>query len=58
MKKVHGDILFRDVLFVTMAIFTSVIDVFLGIEMADAIKIANLCPFCGKNASSKHVCKT
>ena len=38
------------------------IDVFLGIEMADAgthrIKIANLCRFCGKNASSKHVRKT
>ena len=35
------------VLFVTAAIFTSVIDVFLGIEMADAgthrIKITNLC---------------
>ena len=46
----------------TVAIFTSVIDVFLGIEMADAgthrIKIANLCRFCDKNASSKHVCKT
>ena len=38
--------------FVTAAIFTAVIDVFLGIEMADAgthrIKITNLCPFCGK----------
>ena len=48
-------------MFVTVAIFTSVLDVFLGIEMADAgthrIKIANLCPFGGKNASSKHVCK-
>ena len=35
-----------DVLFVTAAIFTAAIDVFLGIEMADAgthrIKIANL----------------
>ena len=35
----------------------SVIDVLLGIEMADAgthrIKIANLCRFCGKTASSK-----
>ena len=45
-KKVHGGILIWDVLFVTAAIFTSVIDVFLGIEMADAgthrIKIANL----------------
>ena len=43
-------------------IFTSIIDVFLGIEMADAgthrIKIANLCRFCGKTASSKHVCKS
>ena len=62
MKKVHGGILIRDVLFVTVAIFTTVIDVFLGIEMADAgthrIKIVNLCRFCGKNASSKHVCKT
>ena len=62
MKKVHGGILIRDVLFVTVAIFTSVIDVFLGTEMADAgthrIKIANLCRFCGNNASSKHVCKT
>ena len=63
MKKVHGGILIRDVSFVTVAIFTTVIDVFLlGIEMADAgthkIKIANLCRFCGKNASSKHVCKT
>ena len=62
MKKVHGGILIRDVLFVTVAIFTTVIDVFLGIEMADAgthrIKIANLCPFCGKNVSSKHVCNT
>jgi len=40
-----------DVLFVTAAIFTAVIDMFLGIEMADAgthrIKIANLCRFCG-----------
>ena len=36
MKKVHGAILICDVLFVTAAIFTSVIDVFLGIEMADA----------------------
>ena len=46
----------------TVTIFTTVIDVFLGIEMADAgtyrIKIANLCRFCGKTASSKHVCKT
>ena len=49
-------------LFVTATIFTSVIDVFLGIEMADAgtyrIKIANICRFCGKSASSKHVFKT
>ena len=62
MKKVLGGILIWDVLFVTAAIFTSVIDVFLGIEMADAgthrIKIAHLCRFCGKTASSKHVCKT
>ena len=47
MKKVHGGILICDVLFVTAAISTSVIDVFLGIEMADAgtheIKTANLC---------------
>ena len=47
MKKVHGGILMRDVLFVTVAIFTTVIDVFLGIEMVDTgthrIKIANLC---------------
>ena len=46
-----------DVLFVTAAIFTAVVDVFLGIEMADAgthrIKIANFCRFCGKTASSK-----
>ena len=51
MKKVHRVILICDVLFVTAAIFSSVIDVFLGIEMADAgthiIKIANLCRFCG-----------
>lgn len=51
MKKVHGGILICDVLFVTAAIFTAVIDMFLGIEMADAgthrIKIANLCRFCG-----------
>ena len=43
-------------LFVTAAIFTSVIDVFLGIEMADAgthrIKIVNLCRFCGTTVSS------
>ena len=62
MKKVQRRILIRDVLFVTAAIFTSVIDVFLGMEMADAgthrIKKANLCQFCGKIASSKHVCKT
>ena len=55
MKKVHGGILICDVVFVTVAIFTSVIDVFLGIEMADAgthrIKIGNLCRFCGKTAS-------
>ena len=61
-KKVHGGILISDMLFLTAAIFTSVIDVFLGIEMADAgthrIKIANLRRFCGKTASSKHVCKT
>ena len=46
----------------TAAIFTSVIDVFQGIEIANAgthrIKIALLCRFCGKTASSKHVCKT
>ena len=36
MKKVHGGILICDVLFVTAAISTSVIFVFLGIEMADA----------------------
>ena len=58
----HGGILIGDVLFVTAVIFTSVIDVFLGIEMADAgthrIKIANLCRFCGKTVSSKQVCKT
>ena len=51
MKKVHGSILIYDELFVTAAIFTAVIDVFLGIEMADTgthrIKIANLCRFCG-----------
>lgn len=56
MKKVHGGILICDVLFLTAAIFTSVIDVVLGIEMADAgthkIKIANICRFCGKTASS------
>ena len=50
-KKVHGGILICDVLFVTAAIFTAVVDVFLGIEMADAgthrIKIANFCRFCG-----------
>ena len=58
MKKVHGVmILICDVLFLAAAILTSVIDVFLGIEMADAgthrINIANLCRFCGKTASSK-----
>ena len=51
MKKVHGGILICDVLFVTAAIFTAVIDTFLGIELADAgthrIKMANLCRFCG-----------
>ena len=50
----HGGILICDVLFVTAAIFTAVIDVFLGIETAVAgthrIKIANR--FCGKTASS------
>ena len=39
-------------MFVTVAIFTSVIDVFLGIEMADAgthrIKIGNLCDFAAR----------
>ena len=44
-------------LFVTAAIFTSVIDVFLGIEMVDAgthrIKIANLRRFCGKTESAR-----
>ena len=53
----HRGILICDVLFVTAAIFTAVVDVFLGIEMADAgthrIKIANFCRFCGKTASSK-----
>ena len=43
----HGGILIGHVLFVAAAIFTSVIDVFLGIEMVDTgthrIKIANLC---------------
>ena len=57
MKNVHEGILICDVLFVTAAIFTAVVDVFLGIEMADAgthrIKIANFCRFCGKTASSK-----
>ena len=56
-KKVHGGILICDVLFATAAIFSAVIDVFLSIEMTDAdthrIKIANLCRFCSKNASSK-----
>jgi len=50
-------ILICDVLFVTTAIFTAVIDVFLGIEIADAgtrrIKIANFCRFYCKTASSK-----
>ena len=54
-KKVHGGILFWVMLFITAAIFTSVVDVFLGIEMADAgihrIEIANLCRFCGRTAS-------
>ena len=59
MKKVHGGILICDVQFVTAAISTSGIDVFPGIEMADAgtcthrIKTENLCRFCGKTASSK-----
>ena len=61
-KKVHGGILIWVMLFITAAIFTSVIDVFLGIEMADAgthrIEIANLCRFCGRTASSKDGCKT
>ena len=35
-KKVHGGNLICDVLFVTAAISSYVIDVFLGIEMADA----------------------
>ena len=56
-KKVHGGILICDVLFATAAIFSAVIYVFLSIEMTDAdthrIKIANLCRFCSKNASSK-----
>jgi len=56
-KNVHGGILICDLLFVTAAIFTAVVDVFLGIEMADAgthrIKKANFCRFCGKTASSK-----
>ena len=57
MKNVHGGILICDVLFVPPAISTSVIDVFLGIEMADAgthsFKTENLCRFCGNTASSK-----
>ena len=61
-KKCTGGILISDVLFVTAAIFTSVITLFLGIEMADAgthrMKVVNLRRFCGKAASSKHVCKT
>ena len=56
-KKVHGGILICDLLLVTAAIFTSVVDVFPGIVMADAsthrIKTANLCRFCGETASSK-----
>ena len=36
MKKAHGGILIFDVLFLTAAIFTSVIDVFLGVEIVDA----------------------
>ena len=40
MKKVHGGILICDVLFVTAAIFTSVIDVFLGIDMAETINFS------------------
>ena len=57
MKKVHGGILICDVLLATAAIFSAVMDVFLSIEMTDTdthrIKIANLCRFCSKNASSK-----
>ena len=57
MKKVHGGILIYNVLFITPAIFISVIDVFLGIEMAEAgthrIKIAHFCKFCGKTVFSK-----
>ena len=57
MKKVQGGILIWDVLFLTAAILTSVIAVFLGIEMADAgthrIKLANLWRFYGKTVSSK-----
>ena len=59
MKKVHGGILICDVQFVTAAISTSVIYVFLGIEMADAgthrIKTENLCRFYDKTASSKRL---
>ena len=59
MKKVQGSILISDVLFLTAVIITSVIDVILGIEKADAgtqrIKIAYLCRFCGKTASSGHI---
>ena len=49
----HEGFLICDVMFVTAAISTSVIFVFLGIEMALRIKIENLCRFCGKTASSK-----
>ena len=56
-KKVHGGILICDMLLATAAIFSAVMDVFLIIEMTDTdthrIKIANLCRFCSKNASSK-----
>jgi len=56
-KKVHKGILICDVLLITAAIFTAVIDVFVGIEMADAgthrFKIANFCRCCGNSASSK-----
>ena len=57
MKKVQGGFLIYNVLFIIAAISTSVIDVFLGIEMADAgthrIKIAHFSQFCGKTVFSK-----
>ena len=56
-KNVHGGIFIYNVLFVMAAIFSAVVDVFLSIEMTDAdthsIKIANLCRYFSKTASSK-----